>query len=117
MKLITKTQLHQLHKNYEKNQKIIETSGDTIDFKPIIKLFTPWKNCTWLLSELSPEGIGFGLCDLGFGEPEMGYVDLNELTGIKGPFGLTIERDRLFEASKTLCEYAKDARQCGYIAA
>jgi len=116
MKLITKPQLQKLHKNYEKNQKIIETSGDTIDFKPIIKLFTPWKNCTWLLSELSPEGIGFGLCDLGFGEPEIGYVDLNELMEIKSPVGLTIERDRWFEASKTLSEYAKDARQRGYIA-
>ena len=115
MKLVTQTQLRQLHKNYETNQKIIETDDDTIDFKPVIKLFTPWKNCTWLLSELSPEGTGFGLCDLGFGEPEMGYVDLNELIGIKGPFGLTIERDRLFQATKTLSEYAAEAREKGMI--
>jgi hypothetical protein len=117
MKLTTKAQLQQLHKNYEKNQKIIETSSDTIDFKPVIKLFTPWKNCTWLLSELSPEGIGFGLCDLGFGEPEIGYVDLNELMGIRGPAGLAIERDRWFEASKTLSEYAGEARRMRRVAA
>jgi hypothetical protein len=117
MKLTTKAQLQQLHKNYETNQEIIETSSETIDFKPVIKLFTPWKNCTWLLSELSPEGIGFGLCDLGFGEPEMGYVDLNELMGIRGPAGLTIERDKWFEASKTLSGYAAEARRMGRIAA
>ena len=110
MKLATKPQLQKLHKNYAMNQKIIATSPNTIDFKPVIKLFTPWKNCTWLLSELSPEKIGFGLCDLGFGEPELGYVDLNELMAIKGPFGLVIERDRWFEANKTLSEYAAEAR-------
>lgn len=115
MKLITKAQLQRLHRNYEKNQKIIETSEDALDFKPVIKLFTPWANCTWLLSELSPEGMGFGLCDLGLGEPEIGYVDLNELMEIKGPAGLTIERDRWFEASKTLCEYATKARERGMI--
>lgn len=47
----------------------------------------------------------------------MGYVDLNELMEIKGPAGLTIERDRWFKASKTLSEYAVEARRTGRIAA
>ena len=31
----------------------------------------------------------FGLCDLGF--PELGYVSLSEMQGVRGPFGLGVE--------------------------
>ena len=43
----------------------------------------------------------FGLCDLGF--PELGYVSLNELQGVRGPLGLGIERD-LHWTTKPLAE-------------
>jgi len=59
--------------------------------------FVPWGRCTWLLSELDNNGIGFGLC----GKPEIGYVDLNKLMEIKGTAGLATERDMFFEVSKT----------------
>ena len=39
----------------------------------------------------------FGLCDLGFGYPELGYVSLVELESVKGPFGLGIERDMYWQ--------------------
>jgi Protein of unknown function (DUF2958) len=39
-----------------------------LDFKPVVKLFTPDAQCTWLLTELD-DGLLFGLCDLGKGEP------------------------------------------------
>lgn len=89
------------------------------DFKPVVKLFTPWAGATWLLSELDPDDhdIAFGLCDLGLGCPELGYVSLSELRGIRGPGGLTVERDTCFKAEKTLQGYADEARACGYIRA
>lgn len=51
-----------------------EKDGKTEDFQPIVKLFCPWSNATWLLTELDPDDpdIAFGLCDLGLGFPEMG---------------------------------------------
>ena len=42
--------------------------------------------------------IMFGLCDLGMGFPELGYVSLNELQAITGPLGLGIERDPYWHA-------------------
>ena len=48
-----------------------------IDHRPVVKLFTPDANATWLLTELDPEDVdrAFGLCDLGLGCPEVGYAE------------------------------------------
>ena len=48
---------------------------------PVVKLFTPDASATWLLTELDPADpdLAFGLCDLGLGCPELGYVRLSEL--------------------------------------
>jgi hypothetical protein len=85
----------------------------TEDFKPIVKLFCPWSGATWLLSELDPDDpdLAFGLCDLGMGYPELGRVRLSELTSVRGPGGLGIERDRWFRANKTLNAYADEAHR------
>jgi hypothetical protein len=66
-----------------------------MDFEPIVKLFTPDGNATWLLTKLDPNGeyLAFGLCDLGQGEPELGYVGPLELAVARGPLGLSLERD------------------------
>jgi len=87
--------------------------------KPVVKLFTPWGRATWLISEIDPldETMLFGLCDLGMGEPELGWVSLEEIQSVKGPFGLKIERDRSFTPNKTLSEYASEARNEGRIVA
>jgi Protein of unknown function (DUF2958) len=39
-------------------------AGEDIDPIPVVKLFTPDANATWLLTELDPERptIAFGLC-------------------------------------------------------
>jgi len=50
----------------------------------VVKLYTPNAGATWLLSELDAEGIAFGLCDLGLGFPELGYVSLAELEAFRG---------------------------------
>ena len=58
------------------------------------KLFTPDGAATWFITEANFEtGEAFGLCDLGFGSPELGYVDLNELQAVRGAFGMKVERD------------------------
>lgn len=84
------------------------------DHHPVVKLFSPDANATWLLTELLPDedGIAFGLCDLGHGEPELGYVSLAELATVRGRLGLPVERDLYFEAEFPLSVYTKAARLC-----
>jgi len=115
MKLFTKPQLQKLRENFFKNEAIIQNSDDPIDFKPVVKLFSPDGACTWLLTELGPDQKAFGLCDLGLGEPEIGYVSIEEIQKLRGKMGLPVERDRWFEADKTLSEYAREARTKGHI--
>lgn len=93
--------------------------GDTIDPHPVVKLFTPDAGATWLLTEIDPddEDLAFGLCDLGLGCPELGYVRLSELAAVRGRLGLPIERDRHFKARKSLSAYAEEARFAGRIRA
>ena len=51
-----------------------------------------WSSWTWYASEFDPEeGLFFGVV-VGL-EREFGYFSLEELEGIRGPGGLTIERD------------------------
>ncbi len=117
-KLITKAQRRQLEKNGVAQRKARER-GTFIDFKPVVKLFTPDAGATWLLSEVYPDDpeIAFGLCDLGVGFPEIGDVSLTELAAVRGVFGLHVERDRSFLATKTLSAYAREAHQAGRIIA
>ena len=89
MKLFTKAQFEQLLANGH----IID-----VDKHPVVKLFTPDASATWLLTEIDPEDHdrAFGLCDLGLGSPELGYVSLAELSSVPGKLGLQVERDRFF---------------------
>lgn len=66
--------------------------------EPTVKFFNPMGSQTWEIYEGSPEGDDwrlFGMCDLGFGSPELGYVMLSELESIQLPMGMGIERDIL----------------------
>jgi hypothetical protein len=47
------------------------------------------------------------------GEPELGYVSLAELATARGKLGLPVERDRHFEAEKTISAYTDEARSQG----
>jgi hypothetical protein len=91
--------------------------GETIDPKPVVKLFLPGSGATWLLTEVDPddEDLAFGLCDLGAGFPELGSVRLSELDSVRSKFGLPVERDEHFVGDKTLSAYALDARRRGGI--
>jgi hypothetical protein len=113
MKLLTKAQHAKLIAN-GKASAIKEQ-----DHFPVVKLFTPDGAATWLLSEIRADDpdIAFGLCDLGMGSPELGYVSLSELATVRGKLGLPIERDKWFEADKPLTAYARAADAAGHITA
>jgi hypothetical protein len=115
MTLFTKTQTEQLIANCQAQIARMDNREQDIDFKPVVKLFTPDAQCTWLLTELGLDDIAFGLCDLGMGGPELGYVSMHELRDLRGPLGLPIECDMHFEADKTLSAYALEAREHGRI--
>ena len=86
------------------------------DHVPVVKFFSPVGAATWLFSELDADGDTlFGLCNLGFGCPEMGSASLTEIAAVTLPFGLTIERDLCFEGRFPLTVYADAARLCGGI--
>ena len=86
--------------------------GATIDPPPVVKLFTPDAGATWLLTELDPADPdrAFGLCDLGLGCPELGWVSLAEIASVRGRLGLAVERDLHFVADRPLSAYAKEAQ-------
>ena len=111
MKLLTKLQFNRLIQNGIKNS---ECCG-SIYFKPVVKLFTPYAEATWLLTEVIPNDhdIAFGLCDLGLGYPELGYVSISEISGFIGRF--KIERDKYFKAEYSVKIYSDAARSLGRI--
>ncbi len=114
MKLITNEQRAKLLEN-----GAAAARGEGRDPRPVVKLFTPDANATWLLTELDPvePDHAFGLCDLGLGCPELGYVQVSEIEALRGQFGLTVERDRYFVADRSISAYARDAQTAGAIRA
>jgi hypothetical protein len=120
MNLLTEDQRATLIANGTQRRDAMRRNPDCdIDFRPVVKLFTPDAGCTWLLTEIDPDDpdTAFGLCDLGMGCPELGYVSLSELASVRGRLRLPIERDLHFVAVKTLSAYAADARRVGGISA
>ena len=119
MKLLTKDIRERLIKNGRIREQLAQDGKAEADFFPVVKLFTPDAQCTWLLTELYPEQpyIAFGLCDLGMGCPELGPVRISEIESVRGKLGLPVERDYHFIATQTLTAYAAEARQHGCIKA
>lgn len=89
VKLLTKALAAKLPPLYANEEK------PAAEVKVIAKFFAPWNNWTWYATEFDPEkGLFFGLVE-GL-EKELGYFQLAELEAVRGPWGLTIERDRHF---------------------
>ena len=110
MRLLTLAQNEQLLRNgYCENREQ--------DHFPVVKLFMPGTACTWLLTQFDPQvpGLAFGLCDLGMGFPELGYVDLDELMSIRTRLGLGVECDSSFVGKYPISVYAKAAGACQQI--
>ena len=83
------------------------------DHAPVVMLTLPFTNCVWLLSEINPEqpDIAFGLCDLGMGYPELGYVSIYELLGLEDPvLGMRVCNNTLFKGEYPMSAYANAAR-------
>ena len=88
---------------------------------PVVKIFCPAGSATWLLHGLEADGdTAFGLCDLGMGFPELGYVSIGELQELRvnvqiqvngRPLTMPIrlERDLYFRPEHTLEVYARAA--------
>lgn len=91
--------------------------GNKEDLRPVVRIFEPGGPSAWLLTEVSPTNpkIAFGLCDTGDGNPKLGHVDLSELAYFRSLRGRRLEVDKQFRATKTLSEYAYDARRQGRI--
>ncbi|SAI73118.1 transposon [Bordetella ansorpii] len=89
----------------------------SFDPMPVLKLFRPDANATWLLTETDPDDAdrAYGLCDLGQGTPELGWVSLQELMEVLGPMRMPIARDMYFVPRQTLSAYARDAQRAGSI--
>lgn len=108
MKLFTDEQYRQLLENGKPENR-------DKDHPPVAHLYFNWHPAEWLISEIDPEnpGIAFGLCDLGMGFPEMGYIDLQELKSLKvgpEPFALPIANNTLFEGKYPLTVYWKASK-------
>ena len=100
MKLITKEIEKKLRANLGKGFR---------NTKPWLKLFTPFGSATWLISELHDHGEDihlFGLCDLGMGYPELGYISLKEIEDLNADSGIPkVERDLYWEPKADLKLY------------
>ena len=108
MALFTKEQMEQLLNNGRDERE---------DHVPVVKLFTPDANATWLISEIDPHDRdqAFALAYLGVGFPEMGWVSIRELESVRGSMGLPVERDLWFEGKHPISTYAEAARDAGHI--
>ena len=83
---------------------------------PVVKFFNPLSAATWLATELDRDGdTMFGLADLGFGTPELGSFSLSEITAVRLPYGLWIERDIGFSTAHPLSLWSEWARRAGSI--
>lgn len=120
MKLLTKSLRAKLVDNGLQSNAASDFDAEPPDHYPVVKLFDPAGAATWLLTEIDPydHDRAFGLCDLGMGLPELGFVSLDELARLRSRFGgLGMERDRAFRAKMPLSTYASAARDCGRIQA
>ena len=97
-------------------RSLVEAEFDAV---PVVKLFTPDAGATWLLTDMDPQDAdrAFGLCDLGLGFPEMGWLSISEVQSVRGPLGLHVERDLHFRADKPISAYAREAHLAGRIVA
>ncbi len=105
MSLLPKEILNRLRENRRRKDPV-----------PVVKLFTPNGEWAWPLANQDggDKDKMFGLCDMGIGQPELGYVRLSTIESydIKG---IVIEFDPDAVFDKPLSEYASIAKENGKI--
>lgn len=89
MKLLTKAIIAALPALY--------TTQHSTDPTVHLKLFAPWGDATWFITEYDGKDTLYGYAYIN-GEGEMGYMSLSELESVTAWFGLKIERDIHFDA-------------------
>ncbi|MCP1761963.1 DUF2958 domain-containing protein [Bradyrhizobium japonicum] len=122
MKIFIKKILDQLAANGAATRAAQNAGKREPDHVPVVKVFNPYGGATWLLTESDPDEPDrlYGLCDLGMGEPELGYVARSEIESVRvniGGHGLPLERDMYFETDKPLSAFYEVARRVGRIEA
>ena len=81
-----------------------------------MKFFNPLGDGVWLATELDgDDDTLFGLADLGC--PELGSFSLEELTSVRLPFDMGIERDVAFVTRLPISVWAETAYRAGSIRA
>lgn len=97
-------------------QLLVNGRQRDVDHVPVVKFFNPFGAGVWLATELDEDGdILFGLADIGY--PELGSFSLEELSSLRLPFGMGIERDILFTGDFPISIWAEAAREAGSIRA
>ena len=102
MKLLSKEILKKLPPLYASEQKQLENN----EIKVPLKLFNAMGGQTWYITEYNPEDqLGYGWCDLGFGEAELGYVSIAELIECaKTNRRFMLERDLYWDSNTMLAD-------------
>jgi len=97
-----------------REQLLANGGARDVDHVPVVKFFNPLGEGVWLATELDQDGDTlFGLADLG--EPELGSFSLAEMTDVRLPLGLGIERDVLFDGLFPISVWAETAHRTGSI--
>ncbi len=104
---------HKLIKADQMRKLVSNGQNPDQDHAPVVKFFTPAANATWLISEIDGDQM-FGLCDLGHGTLELGYISLAEMQSIRVR-GLPVERDAWWDSKHPMSVYADAAREAGHI--
>lgn len=84
------------------------------DFRPLVRLHSPGRAYSWLLSRIDPVSplIAYGVSDFDLYDPHIGYMDISAFADYEASYGLPIVRCPHFTADKTIREYAADALRC-----
>jgi len=87
------------------------------DLFPVVKLFMTDDTGCWLLTQLDPDSPdnAYGLCDLGLGYAELGYVAVSDLESFAGKHGAPVVREEGFIPQYPISVYTRAARAAGHI--
>ncbi|MGB0868507.1 MAG: DUF2958 domain-containing protein [Flavobacteriales bacterium] len=96
--------------NEELKSRFKEVGEQNLADDPIVlaKYFDPCGSATWYVTELE-NNIGYGYVT-GLIEDEWGYISIEELSQIKRPFGLKIERD-IYCGEKRISEHVPELKK------
>jgi hypothetical protein len=119
-KIFTKEVLARLAANGKATRLAQQADQREPDHVPVLKVFNPYGGATWLIVESDPDEPDrlYGLCDLGMGSPELGYVLRSEIEELRINLGgskLPLERDAWFTTDKPLSAFADAAKAKGRI--